>query len=90
MYGTYIFTTQGIKVLIVLYLLPVCRLNFTTVSSYSAGANVSIVANDLSSDTEYVFACYASSVVGNGERSRQIRVRTGELLYLKVQLCDRI
>lgn len=46
--------------------------------SYSAGANVSIAATNLSSDTEYVFTCYASSVVGDGEHSDQITVRTGE------------
>ena len=43
---------------------------------------MSIVVDGLSSDTEYVFACYASSVVGNGEQSRNISVRTSELLYL--------
>ena len=48
------------------------------VPSYSAGANVSITADGLSSDTEYVFACYASSVVGDGEHSDQITVRTSE------------
>ena len=47
--------------------------------SYSAGANVSIVADMLSSDTEYVFACYASSIVGDGERSDSITVRTSKL-----------
>jgi len=46
--------------------------------SYSAGANVMFVVDDLSSDTEYVFACYASSVVGDGVKSNQIRVRTSE------------
>ena len=47
---------------------------------------MSIVADELSSDTEYVFACYASSVVGNGAQSKQIRVRTSESLYVNVQL----
>ena len=46
--------------------------------SYSAGTNVSIAATNLSSDTEYVFTCHASSVVGDGELSDQITLRTGK------------
>ena len=46
--------------------------------SYSASANVSIAATNLSSDTEYVFTCYASSVVGDGEHSDKITLRTGK------------
>ena len=37
------------------------------------------MADYLSSDTEYVFTCYASSVVGDGEHSDPITVRTSEL-----------
>ena len=54
------------------------RFYIAELPSYSAGANVSIVATNLSSDTEYVFTCYATSVVGDGEHSDQITVRTGE------------
>lgn len=53
-----------------------------TVPSYSAGANVSIQAYGLSSDTEYTFACYASNVVGDGVTSNEIKVRTSELPHM--------
>ena len=61
--------------------------NVTVPPSYSAGANVSIMADYLSSDTEYVFTCYASSVVGDGEHSDPITVRTGKLSILYKFLC---
>ena len=55
-----------------------CRVIVKRLPSYLAGANVTFVVDDLSSDTEYVFACYASSVVGDREKSNQIKVRTSE------------
>ena len=48
-------------------------------ASYPAPGAISIVASNLSSDTEYVFTCYASNVVGDGEHSDPITVRTSEL-----------
>ena len=52
------------------------------VPSYSAGENVSIMADKLSSDTEYLFTCYARSLAGRGNDSDQITVRTGKLSFL--------
>ena len=58
-----------------------CRVIVKRLPSYLARANVTFVVDDLSSDTEYVFACYASSVVGDGEKSNQIKVRTSEWFH---------
>ena len=55
------------------------RFYMTELPSYSAGDNISFVATNLSSDTEYVFISYASSVVGDGAHSDWLRVKTGEL-----------
>ena len=49
----------------------VCRNYSANLVSYSAGTLVSIIITNLTSGTNYTFACYAGSVVGVGEESDQ-------------------